>query len=112
MKVPVLNIKGKTTGREIELSKNIFGIDPNEHAVYLDVKQFLALLHRTITNRALNLALHKTIDQSLKDDLIVGPCGRRVSEEGQQTLADMLSQCLDIVDQEYQTLRSDMRQFQ
>ena len=42
MKVPVLNIKGKTTGREIELSKNIFGIDPNEHAVYLDVKQFLA----------------------------------------------------------------------
>ena len=42
MKVPVLNIKGKTTGREVELSKNVFGIDPNDHAVYLDVKQFLA----------------------------------------------------------------------
>ena len=78
----------------------------------VDVKQFLALLHRTITNRAWNLALHKTIDESLKDDLIVGPGGCRVSEKGQQTLADMLSQCLDIVDQEYQTLRSDMRQFQ
>ena len=42
MKVPVINIKGKTTGREIELSKKIFGIDPNDHAVYLDVKQYLA----------------------------------------------------------------------
>ena len=42
MKVPVLNIKGKTTGREVELSKKVFGIDPNDHAVYLDVKQFLA----------------------------------------------------------------------
>ena len=44
MKVPVLNIKGKTTGREVELSKKVFGIDPNDHAVYLDVKQFLACL--------------------------------------------------------------------
>ena len=42
MKVPVINIKGKTTGREVELSKKIFGIDPNDHAVYLDVKQYLA----------------------------------------------------------------------
>lgn len=42
MKVPVINIKGKTTGREIELSKKIFGVDPNDHAVYLDVKQYLA----------------------------------------------------------------------
>ena len=42
MKVPVINIKGKTTGREIELSNKIFGVDPNNHAVYLDVKQYLA----------------------------------------------------------------------
>jgi len=42
MKLSVLNIKGKTTGREVELSKKVFGIDPNDHAVYLDVKQFLA----------------------------------------------------------------------
>ena len=45
MKVPVINIKGKTTGREIELSKKIFGVDPNDHAVYLDVKQYLSLIH-------------------------------------------------------------------
>ncbi|MDE0470336.1 MAG: 50S ribosomal protein L4 [Ekhidna sp.] len=42
MKVAVLNIKGEETGREVTLDKKIFGIKPNEHAVYLDVKNFLA----------------------------------------------------------------------
>ena len=42
MKVSVLNIKGKDTGREVELSKKIFEIETSEHAVYLDVKQYLA----------------------------------------------------------------------
>jgi large subunit ribosomal protein L4 len=42
MKVAVLDINGKSTGREVELSKDVFGIEPNNHAVYLDVKQYLA----------------------------------------------------------------------
>tara|TARA_B100001109_G_scaffold176563_1_gene144485 strand:- start:128 stop:760 length:633 start_codon:yes stop_codon:yes gene_type:complete len=42
MKVSVLNQKGKDTGRQVELSKDVFGVDPNEHALYLDVKQYLA----------------------------------------------------------------------
>ncbi|MEH6678962.1 MAG: 50S ribosomal protein L4 [Sediminicola sp.] len=42
MKVAVLDIKGKETGREVELSDDVFGIEPNNHAVYLDVKQYLA----------------------------------------------------------------------
>jgi len=42
MKVAVLDIKGKKTGRTVELAENIFGIEPNNHAIYLDVKQFLA----------------------------------------------------------------------
>ncbi len=42
MKLAVINIKGEETGREITLDKATFGIEPNEHAVYLDVKQFLA----------------------------------------------------------------------
>ena len=42
MKVEVLNRKGKQTGRNIELSKSVFEIEPNEHAIYLDVKRFLA----------------------------------------------------------------------
>jgi large subunit ribosomal protein L4 len=42
MKVQVYNIQGQTTGREIELSDDVFGIEPNEHSVYLSVKQYLA----------------------------------------------------------------------
>ncbi|GLU43843.1 50S ribosomal protein L4 [Allomuricauda sp. NBRC 101325] len=42
MKVAVLDIKGKETGRSIELSDDVFAIEPNEHAIYLDVKQYLA----------------------------------------------------------------------
>lgn len=42
MKVAVLNIKGEETGREVNLDKSVFGVEPNEHAVYLDVKNYLA----------------------------------------------------------------------
>lgn len=42
MEVAVLNSKGKETGRKVKLSKDVFGIEPNEHAIYLDVKQYLA----------------------------------------------------------------------
>tara|TARA_B110000003_G_scaffold179972_1_gene179216 strand:+ start:32339 stop:32968 length:630 start_codon:yes stop_codon:yes gene_type:complete len=42
MKVSVLDITGKDTGRKVELSKDVFGIEPNDHAIYLDVKQYLA----------------------------------------------------------------------
>ena len=42
MEVNVLNIKGEDTGRKITLDESIFGIEPNDHAIYLDVKQFMA----------------------------------------------------------------------
>jgi large subunit ribosomal protein L4 len=42
MKVSVLDIQGKDTGRKVELSDTVYGIEPNDHAVYLDVKQHLA----------------------------------------------------------------------
>ncbi len=42
MKVAVLDIKGKETGRKAELSDDVFKIEPNQHAIYLDVKQYLA----------------------------------------------------------------------
>ena len=42
MKVAVLDIQGKDTGRKVELSDTVYGIEPNKHAVYLDVKQHLA----------------------------------------------------------------------
>ncbi len=42
MKLEVLDINGKPTGREVTLSKEVFGVEPNEHVVYLAVKQHLA----------------------------------------------------------------------
>ena len=42
MKVAVLDLNGKDTGRQVDLSQDVFAIEPNNHAVYLDVKQYLA----------------------------------------------------------------------
>lgn len=42
MELSVFNIKGEDTGRKVTLNDAIFGIEPNDHAIYLDVKQFLA----------------------------------------------------------------------
>ena len=42
MEVKVLNFNGKDTGRKVQLSDSVFAIEPNNHAVYLDVKQYLA----------------------------------------------------------------------
>jgi len=42
MQIEVLNIKGEKTGRTVELPEDIFGIEPNDHAIYLAVKQYLA----------------------------------------------------------------------
>ena len=42
MEINVLNIKGEETGRKITLNESIFGIEPNDHILYLDVKQYLA----------------------------------------------------------------------
>ncbi|MBK8195445.1 MAG: 50S ribosomal protein L4 [Lewinellaceae bacterium] len=42
MKVSVYNIKGEATGRTIELPEDVFGIEPHEHSVWLDVKRYLA----------------------------------------------------------------------
>ena len=42
MELAIHDIKGKDTGRKAKLSKNIFAIEPNDHAIYLDVKQYLA----------------------------------------------------------------------
>ncbi len=55
MKLDVLNIQGKSTGRSIELPEEIFGIEPNAHAVYLAVKQY---------NAAQRQGTHKTKGRS------------------------------------------------
>lgn len=42
MKVSVLNTSGEDTGKKVDLKKSIFEIEPNDHAIYLDVKQYMA----------------------------------------------------------------------
>ena len=42
MELSVLNINGQETGRKVALNESIFGIEPNDHVIYLDVKQYLA----------------------------------------------------------------------
>ena len=42
MEINVLNIKGQETGRKVTLNESIFGIEPNDHVIYLDVKRYLA----------------------------------------------------------------------
>ena len=55
MELAIHNIKGKDTGRKAKLSNNIFAVEPNDHAIYLDVKQYLA------NNRK---GLHKTKERA------------------------------------------------
>jgi large subunit ribosomal protein L4 len=42
MELPVLNTSGQETGRNVELNAQIYAVEPNDHAIYLDVKQYLA----------------------------------------------------------------------
>ena len=42
MKLAVYNITGKETSKKVDLSNDVFGVEPNDHAIYLDVKQYLA----------------------------------------------------------------------
>ena len=42
MELSVYNIKGEETGKKVTLNDAVFGIEPNEHAIYLDVKQYMA----------------------------------------------------------------------
>jgi len=51
MKVAVYKITGKETTKKIDLGKDVFGVEPNDHAIYLDVKQYLAA-QRSGTHKA------------------------------------------------------------
>ena len=42
MELEVLKITGESTGRKVQLNENIYGIEPNDHCIYLDTKQYLA----------------------------------------------------------------------
>lgn len=46
MELSIINISGSTTGKKVKLSPEVFGIEPNDHVMYLDVKQYLANLRQ------------------------------------------------------------------
>ncbi len=85
MKVAVLNREGAETGRTVELSPEIFGQEPNNHAIYLDVKQFMANqrqgTHKTKNRWEIHRSTRKVVRQkgtggarhgSLKSGIYVG----------------------------------------
>lgn len=85
MEMKVLNKQGSETGRTVTLSESIFGISPNDHAIYLDVKQFLANqrqgTHKTKERKEINRSTKKIFRQkgtggarhgSLKAGIYVG----------------------------------------
>lgn len=85
MEVKVLNQKGAETGRSVQLSADVFGIQPNDHAIYLDVKQFLANqrqgTHKTKDRTEISRSTRKVFRQkgtggarhgSLKSGIYVG----------------------------------------
>lgn len=63
MQLEVLNSKGSSTGRKVDLPDSVFGIEPNEHVVYLAVKQYLANqrqgTHKTKTRKEISGSTRK-----------------------------------------------------
>jgi len=67
MKVPVLNIKGSQAGRDAELPDTYFGIEPNDHCIYLTVKQYQANqrqgTHKTLQKSEVSGSTRKLVKQ-------------------------------------------------
>jgi large subunit ribosomal protein L4 len=66
MEVTVLDSTGKDTGKKVKLNAEVFGIEPNDHAIYLDVKQYLAN-QRQGTHKAKERAeIHRTTKKAFR----------------------------------------------
>ena len=78
MEIAVLDIKGQATGRTVVLDDQIFGIEPNEHAVWLDVKQYLAN-QRQGTHASKHRGLVSGSTRKLKRQIGRASCRERVS---------------------------------
>ena len=67
MELAIVNISGKETGKKIKLNAGVFGIEPNDHAIYLDVKQYLANqrqgTHKTKQRAEINRTTKKAFRQ-------------------------------------------------
>lgn len=60
MELTVINKSGEKTGKKVKLSKNIFAIEPNDHAIYLDVKRYLASQRQGTHKSKERAEIHRT----------------------------------------------------
>ena len=78
----------------------------------VDTTQFLTLLHQYIENRSFNMAVRTVINQSLGSLYFsVRPLGQRSDDRGRQAVADVLEQCLNVLQEDYASLQTTLRQF-
>ena len=78
----------------------------------VDTTQFLTLLHQYIENRSFNMAVRTVINQSLGSLYFsVRPLGQRSDDRGRQAVADLLEQCLNVLQEDHARLQTNLRQF-
>ncbi len=66
MEISVVNISGKETGKKVKLSADVFGIEPNDHAIWLDVKQFLANQRQGTHKTKERAEIHRTTKKAFR----------------------------------------------
>lgn len=66
MELAIVNTTGSETGRKIKLSADVFGIEPNDHAIYLDVKQFLANQRQGTHKTKQRAEIHRTTKKAFR----------------------------------------------
>src|SRR3954462_8230656 len=66
MELAIVNTSGKETGKKIKLSTDIFGIEPNDHAIYLDVKQYLANQRQGTHKTKQRAEIHRTTKKAFR----------------------------------------------
>lgn len=66
MELSIVNTTGKETGKKIKLSAGIFGIEPNDHAIYLDVKQYLANQRQGTHKTKQRAEIHRTTKKAFR----------------------------------------------
>ena len=66
MELNIINISGQETGKKIKLSNELFGVEPNDHAIYLDVKQFLANQRQGTHKTKQRAEIHRTTKKAFR----------------------------------------------
>lgn len=66
MELAIVNTSGKETGKKIKLNAGIFGIEPNDHAIYLDVKQYLANQRQGTHKTKQRAEIHRTTKKAFR----------------------------------------------